>query len=220
MKWLITFTNSSIGKKYLMGTTGLLLCLFIAQHLIGNMMLFGGKDMFNAYVKTLSSFKPLVRFVEVILSIIFTIHIVNAIKLSRENRKAGSLAYQSNASSENSDVSSRTMGISGSIILIFLITHLSTIWYRFQQVHGADEYYDIVIGSEVGFGNPLYVCLYTIAMILMGFHLRHGFQSAFTTFGLSNSKYKNLIEKISIIFWFIIPAGFASIALWFGIVGA
>ena len=76
MKWLITFTNSSIGKKYLMGTTGLLLCLFIAQHLIGNIMLFGGKDMFNTYVKTLSSFKPLVRTIEVVLTIIFVIHII------------------------------------------------------------------------------------------------------------------------------------------------
>ena len=219
MKWFFTFISSSIGKKYVMGTTGLLLCLFIAQHLIGNIMLFGGKDMFNTYVKTLSSFKPLVRTIEVVLTIIFVVHIINSIKLSIANRKSGSVKYKSNSSSEISSFSSRTMGISGSIIFIFLITHLSTIWYSFQQVHGSDEYYDIVVGSEVGLANPYYTILYTVAMILLGLHLRHGFQSAFSTFGLSNSKYKSIIENISIIFWLVIPSGFAFIALWFGIVG-
>ncbi|MBT6870196.1 MAG: succinate dehydrogenase, partial [Candidatus Marinimicrobia bacterium] len=66
MNWLTTFMNSSIGKKFTMGTSGLLLCLFIAQHLVGNMMLFGGEALFNSYVATLSAFKPLVRIIEVI----------------------------------------------------------------------------------------------------------------------------------------------------------
>ena len=57
-----------------------------------------------------------------------------------------------------------------------------------------------------------------LAMILMGVHLKHGFQSAFQTFGVSDSRYKGLIEKISVIFWLVIPAGFMWIALWFGFI--
>ena len=69
MNWLTTFMNSSIGKKFTMGVSGLLLCLFIAQHLVGNMMLFGGEALFNSYVETLSTFKLLVRIIEVIITL-------------------------------------------------------------------------------------------------------------------------------------------------------
>jgi len=201
-----------------MGISGLLLCLFIAQHLVGNMMLFGGEALFNSYVETLSAFKPLVRIIEVIISIIFLSHIISGIRLSLDNKSANSVLYNVNSGSETSSFSSRTMAITGSAVFIFVIMHLSTIWYQFQLIHGSGSYYDIILGDEVGFGNPIYAVFYVVAMILMGVHLKHGFQSAFQTFGISDSRYKGLIEKMSIIFWLIIPAGFTWIALWFGFI--
>jgi succinate dehydrogenase / fumarate reductase cytochrome b subunit len=57
-------------------------------------------------------------------------------------------------------------------------------------------------------------------MVLLGFHLRHGFQSAFQSFGIRYNKYSGLIEAVAVFFWLIIPAGFLSIALYFGIIGA
>jgi len=218
MNWLTTFMNSSIGKKFTMGISGLLLCLFIAQHLVGNMMLFGGEALFNSYVETLSAFKPLVRIIEVIISIIFLSHIISGIRLSLDNKSANSVLYNVNSGSETSSFSSRTMAITGSAVFIFVIMHLSTIWYQFQLIHGSGSYYDIILGDEFGFGNPIYAVFYVVAMILMGVHLKHGFQSAFQTFGISDSRYKGLIEKMSIIFWLIIPAGFTWIALWFGFI--
>ena len=218
MNWLTTFMNSSIGKKFTMGISGLLLCLFIAQHLVGNMMLFGGEALFNSYVETLSTFKPLVRIIEVIISIIFLSHIISGIRLSLDNKSANSVLYNVNSGSETSSFSSRTMAITGSAVFIFVIMHLSTIWYQFQLIHGSGSYYDIILGDEFGFGNPIYAVFYVVAMILMGVHLKHGFQSAFQTFGISDSRYKGLIEKMSIIFWLIIPAGFTWIALWFGFI--
>jgi len=218
MNWLTTFMNSSIGKKFTMGVSGLLLCLFIAQHLVGNMMLFGGEALFNSYVETLTTFKLLVRIIEVIITIIFASHIINGIRLTLDNKRANSSSYNVNADSETSSFSSRTMAITGSAVFIFVIMHLSTIWYRFQLIHGSGSYYDIILGDEVGFGNPIYAAVYILAMILMGVHLKHGFQSAFQTFGVSDSRYKGLIEKISIIFWLVIPAGFMWIALWFGFI--
>jgi succinate dehydrogenase / fumarate reductase cytochrome b subunit len=201
-----------------MGISGLLLCLFIAQHLVGNMMLFGGEALFNSYVETLSAFKPLVRIIEVIISIIFLSHIISGIRLSLDNKSANSVLYNVNSGSETSSFSSRTMAITGSAVFIFVIMHLSTIWYQFQLIHGSGSYYDIILGDEFGFGNPIYAVFYVVAMILMGVHLKHGFQSAFQTFGISDSRYKGLIEKMSIIFWLIIPAGFTWIALWFGFI--
>jgi len=201
-----------------MGISGLLLCLFIAQHLVGNMMLFGGEALFNSYVETLSAFKPLVRIIEVIISIIFLSHIISGIRLSLDNKSANSVLYNVNSGSETSSFSSRTMAITGSAVFIFVIMHLSTIWYQFQLIHGSGSYYDIILGDEFGFGNPIYAVFYVVAMILMGVHLKHGFQSAFQTFGISDSRYKGLIEKMSMIFWLIIPAGFTWIALWFGFI--
>jgi succinate dehydrogenase / fumarate reductase cytochrome b subunit len=166
----------------------------------------------------LSAFKPLVRIIEVIISIIFLSHIISGIRLSLDNKRANSTTYNVNTVSETSSFSSRTMAITGSVVFIFVIMHLSTIWYRFQLIHGSGSYYDIILGDEVGFGNPIYAALYVVAMVLMGVHLKHGFQSAFQTFGVSDSRYKGLIEKVSMIFWFVIPAGFTWIALWFGFI--
>ncbi len=218
MNWLTTFMNSSIGKKFTMGISGLLLCLFIAQHLVANMMLFGGEALFNSYVETLSAFKPLVRIIEFIITIIFVSHIINGIRLTLDNKRANSSSYNVNAGAEISSFSSRTMAITGSVIFIFVVTHLATIWYQFQLIHDSGSYYHIVLGDEVGFGNPIYAAFYVVAMILMGVHLKHGFQSAFQTFGVSDSRYKGLIEKVSMIFWLVIPAGFTWIALWFGFI--
>jgi succinate dehydrogenase / fumarate reductase cytochrome b subunit len=136
-----------------------------------------------------------------------------------ENRSATPQKYKVNSAGENSSFFSRNMFIVGSILFIFLITHLSTFWYIFQNQHDEGNFYNIVMGNTVGFGNPIITTLYCIAMILLGFHLRHGFQSAFQTFGVRHNKYSGLIETIAILFWLIIPLGFLSIAVWFGIVG-
>jgi len=210
---------TSVGKKILMATTGLLLCIYLIVHFVGNMMLFVGAETFNAYVEGLSSFKPLVRFIEVLLVIIFLNHIFFALKLSLENRKSSSGKYAVNKTSENSTLFSRNMGVTGSILFIFLITHLSTFWYHFQVEHETGNFYKIVTGDLVGFGNPLVTILYSVAMILLGFHLKHGFQSAFQTFGIRYNKYSGLIEKVAIFFWLIIPAGFFWIAIYFGVLG-
>ncbi|MCH7613058.1 MAG: succinate dehydrogenase cytochrome b subunit [Candidatus Marinimicrobia bacterium] len=210
---------SSIGKKILMATTGLLLCLFLVIHLIGNLILFAGPDAFNLYVETLSSVKPIVRSIEIILALIFLNHIFLGSKLTFENRNATTQKYVVNSAGENSSFFSRNMFISGSILFIFLMTHLSTFWYLFQKQHDEGNFYEIVMGNTVGFGNPIITALYCIAMILLGFHLRHGFQSAFQTFGIRYNKYSGLIETVAILFWLIIPLGFLSIAVWFGIFG-
>ena len=218
MGWLTKFIQSSIGKKVLMATTGILLAFFLVMHLIGNLTLFGGADMFNSYVIKLSSMKPIVRVSEVILTLIFLAHIINGFNLTRKNKLAKPIGYELNTNATSSFFS-RNMGLSGSIILIFLIIHLGTFWRTFQQAHGVDvDYYHIVTASSIGFGNPLITAIYIFAIILLGFHLQHGFQSAFQTFGVIDLKYKSIINIIAFLFWFIIPALFISIAIYFGIV--
>ena len=214
MGWILKFANSSIGKKFVIAVTGLSLLLFLVVHLAGNLTLYISEETFNGYVSTLDIVKPLIRVVEVILALVFIFHIYNGAKLWYENKKANPIKYKVNASSKNSTLSSRTMIISGSIVFIFLVTHLSTLWYAFNfGGHGADHsYYNIVMEW---FTYPVYVVFYVIAMVLLGFHLNHGFQSAFQTFGWTHKKYTPAIEKIGTLFAIVMAVGFASIPIYF-----
>ncbi len=217
MNWFVTFFSSSIGKKIQMAITGILLCAFLIIHLIGNLVLFGGPDAFNGYVEALSTVKPVVRVIEIVLGLIFLGHIFTGIRLTLENRKSKKIRYDVNRGNETSPVTSRTMMITGSIIFIFLVVHLATIWWKFQLEHEGGHFYDIVMSTGIGFGNILVTLFYIIAMFLLGFHLRHGFQSAFQTFGIRYNKYGKLIEWLSAVFWLLIPLGFVSIPIYFGL---
>ncbi|MBC8256384.1 MAG: succinate dehydrogenase cytochrome b subunit [Candidatus Marinimicrobia bacterium] len=219
MTWIFTFFQSSIGKKILMATTGILLSLFLATHLLGNLMLFGGAEMFNNYVHSLANMKPVVRFAEVILTLLFLAHIISGIRVTLENKRAKSISYKISPGPETTKLHSRSMAISGSIVFIFLVFHLQTFWYSFQNMHSADaDFYDVVINSKVGYNNPLIAGFYILALLLLALHLRHGFQSAFQTFGVGDSRYKSLIETVAVFFWLVIPLGFISIPVYFGFI--
>lgn len=213
MSWLIKSLSSSIGKKFIMALTGLSLILFLSVHLINNSFLFFGKEGFNILVSSLDAVKPLVRVAELILALLFFFHIYNGIKLWWENRKANPDKYAINASKENSTFYSRTMPWTGGILLVFLITHLSTLWVQFNfGMGGTHEYYQVI---EQLFSAIIPVVLYVITMIVLGFHLNHGFQSAFQTFGWQHKKYTPLVEAIGTLVSVIYAVGFSSIPIYF-----
>lgn len=217
MGWFFKFINSSIGKKIMMAVTGSFLIIFLIIHLAGNITLFFGADAFNGYVKTLDVVKPLIRVIEVVLLAAFLIHIFNGVRLWIENKKARNVNYKINGSSENSNVFSRTMFLTGSIVFIFLVLHLGTFFWRFN-VHDPEGlanshlYYEIVTGF---FKIWWYSALYVIAVALLGFHLNHGFQSAFQTFGWNHPKYTPIIKKLGTIYAVIMAVGFESMPIYF-----
>lgn len=215
MGWFFSALNSSIGKKFVMAVTGICLIIFLIIHLINNLTMFGGPEFFNAVVKNLDAIKPIVRVIEAILVLIFIFHIFNGVRLWYENKKAKPIGYKINGSSQNSDITSRTMVITGSIIFIFLVIHLRTFWVSFNLGHPLAEehqYFEIVAAA---FSDWIYSFLYIAAMIILGFHLNHGFQSAFQTFGWNNSKFFPLIKKLGLIYTLIMVIGFASIPIYF-----
>ncbi len=212
----ISIFNTTIGKKLLVASTGLMVCLFLVFHLINNLIIFTGPENFNQLVAALEKIKPLIRIMEILLVIIFFTHIYNSLLLTIESKRSRNDSYIK-LSSSSSTIYSRTMFFSGSILFIFIVTHLSTIWFNFQNIDDHDKYYYLVTESVYGFGNIFITILYLLSMILLGFHLRHGFQSAFKTLGVQNSKFDKILNVVSIFFWFLIPLGFFSIAFWFGI---
>lgn len=217
MGWLLRSMNSSIGKKFVMAITGSFLIIFLIVHLIGNLTLYFGPEAFNGYVETLDVVKPLIRVIEIVLLLSFVYHIIYGTWLWIENNKARPVSYKINASSENSTFSSRWMFWIGSIIFIFLVIHLVTFFYRFnfydpEGLAEQNKYYNIVIGF---LQMSWYSILYIIAMIILGLHLHHGFQSAFQTFGWNHKKYTPFIKTIGTLFAVVMAGTFASIPIYF-----
>jgi succinate dehydrogenase / fumarate reductase, cytochrome b subunit len=214
MNAILTFYQSSIGKKLVVGLTGLLLCTYLVVHLIGNFLLFRNDNgaAFNTYADILPQIL-VIRIIEVGLFALFLFHIFTATITWFQNRSARPVKYRLSRQETNSTVTSRTMFLTGSIVFIFLVIHVRTFWFtsRYQAGEGF-RMFDLVRES---FANPVYGAFYLVAMFLLGFHLRHGFQSAFQTFGLRNRKYTPLIDLVGIFFWLVIPAGFASIPVYF-----
>ena len=218
MGWFFKFFNSSIGKKIMMAVTGGFLIIFLIVHLAGNFTLFWGAEAFNGYVLTLDVVKPLIRVVELVLLAAFLLHIFNGLRLWIENKKArGSANYKISGSSENTTLFSRTMFVTGSIVFIFLVLHLATFFWRFNfhdpsGLANDHLYYDIVVEF---FQMWWYVGIYIIAVILLGFHLNHGLQSAFQTFGWNHKKYFPMIKKIGTAYAILMAVGFASMPIYF-----
>jgi len=179
--------------------------------------LFFGPDAFNGYVSALDVVKPVIRVVELVLLAAFILHIFNGIRLWFENKKARGMNYKVSGAAENSTLFSRTMLLTGSIVFIFLVLHLATFFWRFNfydpsGLANHHLYYDIVISF---FQIWWYAALYVIAVILLGFHLNHGFQSAFQTFGWNHKKYFSLIKNLGTLYAIIMALGFASMPIYF-----
>ncbi len=209
----VSFYSSSVGQKIISAITGLFLCAFLVVHVSGNLLLFkdDGGLAFNQYAGSLAS-SILIRSIEVVLFAGFLIHIFWGARVWWFNRRARPRGYAVYHPSENSSLFSRVMLLSGSIVLLFLIVHLKTFWAP-MRFTGGREVSDYLI-VKTAFQSPWYDAFYLVCLALLGYHLRQGFQSALQTFGV-RPFWRRPIEWIAVIFWLIIPIGFASMPLYF-----
>lgn len=214
MGMLADFYSSTLGKKLTVGLTGALLCTYLVVHLAGNMLLFAGDGgaSFDAYAEFLPSLL-IIRIIEIGLFAIFILHIVTGTAFWLRNRGARPEGYAVNRRNDNSDPFSRMMFLSGSIVFIFLVVHLRTFWVPARFAH--DQHPSMYRTVVEAFADPLYAGFYVLAMVLLAFHLRHGFQSALQTFGIRSSRYAGLIDLAGMLFWLLIPVGFATIPIFF-----
>jgi succinate dehydrogenase / fumarate reductase cytochrome b subunit len=204
---------TSVGRKLVMALTGLFLFLFLLEHLYGNLLLYkiDGGRAFNEYSEFMAG-NIIIRTIEIVLFAGFVIHIIDALFLTYSNRKARPVGYAVNHKSANSSWFSRNMGLTGTVILFFLIVHLRT--FFFPHRFGAPETsmaYDVANA----FQSNWYSALYLAAMVLLGAHLNHGFQSSLQTLGLNNKKYRQPLKSTGTIISMLIMIGFASFPIIF-----
>lgn len=221
MSWVTKTLKSTLGRKLIMSLTGLFLILFLTGHVSGNLLLFkdDGGDAFNMYAKFMTT-NPAVKLLSYLTYISVIGHVIYSILLTRMNKSARPVGYGLSKESTNSSLSSRNMGVLGTIILIFLVIHMQTFWYQmhwgevpFVDIEG-EQYKDLFSIVTFAFQNPLMVIGYVVAMGFLGFHLSHGFASAFQTLGLSHKKYSPAIEALGKIYSVVVPLLFASMPIY------
>ena len=217
MKSLLAALSTTVGKKFLMAVTGLLLCGFLIVHLAGNLLLYVDQEgkSYNEYAHALHSRDVLLKLMEAGLAALFILHIVLAFKTARENRAARKVRYyaqQSKIQDRQSAVKPDTwMFLSGAVILGFLILHLVDFTFLLRT----DVPYEDFSNNEAGkaaaiLRTPLTAIVYTIGCIVLGIHLSHGVSSAFQSLGVNHPKYQPLIRWGGILFAVLIGIGFAS----------
>jgi succinate dehydrogenase / fumarate reductase cytochrome b subunit len=225
MPSLVKMLRSSVAKKFLMSITGLALVGFVITHLLGNLLLYKSDGQaFNKYAYTLESFGVLLEIAEIGLVILFGSHIVTAVQLKLGYRAARPDRYVSERSKgapSKSNLASRNMVISGSVLAFFLVAH---IWH-FKFGPGQAEGYVTQL-SDVGqvrdlhrwvvesFKSPLVASLYVAVMVFLGLHLRHGFWSAFQSWGVMGPRASALVYGGAAVLALLLAGGFLFIPVW------
>src|SRR5690349_13663144 len=219
MKWFTNLFSSSIGKKLLMALTGLFLISFLIIHCTINAMIFfnDGGETFTHWGHFMGT-NLIIRTLEIGLIVGFLIHIVQGFKLVRGNYLARPVKYSYVKPPANSTWYSRSMGLLGTLLLLFLIMHTAHFWIpnRTNQFAEGEELPLYKMMLEI-FANPLVVILYIAGCISLFWHLFHGFASAFQTLGLNHLKYNGVISFSGKAFSVIVPLIFAlmPIAIYF-----
>jgi succinate dehydrogenase / fumarate reductase cytochrome b subunit len=211
---------SHFFKKSLIAATGLFLCIFLIVHLSANCILLLPEDMAREMYNSYSTFlreNPLIMVVAYALYLSIIIHVIYALLVTLQNRKAKPEKYAVNHSNENSSWASQNMGLIGVFVLIFIVVHLANFWARIKLGMGEGVGVDALGNKDVYevtnslFHNIYFVIFYSILMIPLGFHLNHGLKSAFKTLGFYHKQGLKIISKVSLAYALIVSILFGII---------
>ena len=223
--WLDLY-NSSLGKKIITGITGIGLTLFVVFHLLGNLLLLSSRQAYNQLARSLESLGFILYAIELILLTFVVFHIVVGISIrlgARRSRNRSYNQFESAGAPSKQTLSSRSMAITGIIVLAFLGWHLAT--FKFGTYYATTI--DGVVMRDLStlvlqkFHNPLYTFGYVSAIALLGLHLRHGIWSAGQSLGILEGRTSVYVHKLSTLLAILIAVGFMAIplAIYFGFVG-
>ncbi len=202
--------TSSVGRKFVMGLTGLFLISFLILHVSINALIFfnDSGETFNAAAHFMSS-NIIVRILEIGLFAGIILHIVQALMLTSQNKAARPQGYAFNNPSANSKWYSRSMGLLGTLILMFLVLHLYHFWWPTKVAFYTDQEHNTFQNMVMIFQELWVVVVYVLGVISLGYHLLHGFQSSFQTMGWNHKKWTPVVKTVGMWFSIIVPIIFA-----------
>lgn len=215
--------SSSIGSKFLIAFTGISLLVFLIAHLAGNLLFIAGPDAFNEYSHALIS-NPLVYVAEAGLLGVFVLHIIKTVGLVAGSYAARPQGYAKrqwaktkNARSRKS-IASSTMIVTGTIMLLFVVTHLATFKFGayYETSEGIRDLYRLQLAV---FSNPGYVAFYLVAMGVIVFHLWHGVTSALQSFGVNSPTWSPRLQLVGRGLAVLLGLGFAILPIYTFFIG-
>jgi succinate dehydrogenase / fumarate reductase cytochrome b subunit len=214
-----TFYGSMVGKKAVMGLTGLIWIGFVIIHSLGNLLVFRGSAAINSYSHFLKSTGELLWALRGVLFLAVILHVVAAIQLTRQSRAARPIGY-TKRETQVATIASRTMRWGGALLLVFLVVHI--LHFTTGNVRPAgvfsteDVYANVVTSFRIGWVALFYV----IAMVALGFHLFHGAWSSVRSIGVSPPSPQPLHRRLSLAIALFVWAAFTAIpvAVFSGIV--
>jgi succinate dehydrogenase cytochrome b subunit len=213
---IAAFHRSSVGRKIVVAGTGVILILFVIGHLLGNLQIFLGPDWINSYAEHLVDLGPFLWIIRGFLLVVVLLHIYFTIRLAIENRRARPERYR-RKDVVKATVASRTMVMSGLVLLAFIIHHLLQFTVRVTDPRfvalpkDPSGHYDVYSMMVLGFSSPLVSGFYILAMFLLALHLSHGSSSFFQSLGLNNHKLAPRLELGGKIFAWLLFFGYTSI---------
>jgi succinate dehydrogenase / fumarate reductase cytochrome b subunit len=216
MNRLVRLFSTSVGRKLVTATTGILLLAFLFGHLFGNLKVFQGREALNSYADWLQG-HPLLWLFRGGLLAVFLLHIYGTLSLARENRAARPTPYR-RYRPLSATIASRSMVISGLAVFAFVLYHLlhftfGVIDSEHTRLLDADRRLDVFTSLVSSFQNPWISGTYIVAMVLIGLHLWHGLTSTFQTFGLRHESYQTLIRVGSTVLVALLVLGNCSIPI-------
>ena len=218
MTWKQVFT-STIGQKLVMGLTGLSLIAFLVVHVGLNATIWANDngEMFNRAAHWMGA-TVVTRILEIFLFIGILLHIIQGYILTAYNNSRRGTGYRVNRG-YGSKWYSRSMGLLGTLVLMFLVIHIAHFWVPSRITHTLPEatynpeHHDLYAKMMEVFQEPVWVAVYIIGCVSLAYHLAHGFKASFRTFGVSNSRYYSLIKTAGYAFAVIVPLAFIMMPL-------
>jgi succinate dehydrogenase / fumarate reductase cytochrome b subunit len=204
------FYGSMVGKKVVMGVTGLIWIGFVIIHALGNLLVFRGSEAINSYSHFLKSTGELLWTLRAVLFIAVVLHVIAAVQLTRQSRAARPIAY-TRQERQAATFASRTMRWGGAFILVFIILHLlhfTTGTIKPAGVFSAQDVYANVITSFRIWWVALF---YVLAMVALGLHIFHGAWSSVRSIGVSPESPEPLHHRISLALAILIWAAFTAV---------
>lgn len=225
---MLGFLKSSILSKFVVAITGLIMVGFIIGHTLGNLLIYAGPEAINAYAVGLKDIGGVVWAMRIVLIISLILHVIATINLVRHN-KAVAGKYKVN-NYKASTFSGRFMAYAGLTILFFVLYHLAHFTFGVvdANAYGMEatlengrQVHDVYSMVVIGFRNVLVSLFYIVAVVFLGFHLKHGVHSMFQSLGIHGKKFTPMIQKVAAVFAVVIVISLISIpiSIMLGIVG-
>ena len=208
--------STSVGTKILIGLSGLGLVVYLLIHIAGNLLIFFGPTVFNAYAYNMEERNPALPAIEIALLLVFLVHIYKTVTMFVGNQAARPARYVKKkyaGTPSRKSLASSTMIVSGLWLFAFLLVHVKT--FRFSEntpwPAGGRDLYRLEVNA---FSNPLVVAFYILSMIVVGSHLWHGISSGFQSLGADHPKVTPKLLAAGKIIAVLIAGGFIVIAAW------